>query len=49
MLPVLLGEVGEVERVEWLNDHVVARELLATTEAISLVRRRLLRFARNDI
>jgi len=25
MLPVLLGEDGDVERVEWVNDHVVAR------------------------
>lgn len=24
MLPILLGESGKVERVEWLNDHVVA-------------------------
>ena len=26
ILPKLLGEVGEVERVEWKNDLVVARE-----------------------
>lgn len=26
MLPKLLGELGTVERVEWLNDHVIARE-----------------------
>lgn len=26
MLPKLLGELGTVERIEWLNDHVIARE-----------------------
>jgi glutamate racemase len=26
MLPILLGELVEVERVEWLDDHVIARE-----------------------
>jgi glutamate racemase len=26
MLPILLGEIGEVEKVKWLNSHVVARE-----------------------
>jgi glutamate racemase len=26
LLPLLLGELGKVERVEWLSDHVVARE-----------------------
>jgi glutamate racemase len=25
MLPILLGESGEVERVRWLNEHVIAR------------------------
>ena len=29
MLPVLLGEGGEVEGVEWVSDHVVAREPLS--------------------
>ena len=24
MLPMLLGELGEVEKVDWLNDHVIA-------------------------
>src|SRR5688572_9982709 len=28
MLPVLLGESGEVEGVEWLDDHVIARRTL---------------------
>jgi hypothetical protein len=26
MLPVLLGEDGQIEKVKWLDDHVVARE-----------------------
>lgn len=26
LLPKLLGEVGEIERVEWVNDFVIARE-----------------------
>ena len=26
MLPILLGEDGQVEKVEWLDDHVVAKE-----------------------
>jgi glutamate racemase len=26
ILPKLLGEVGEIERVEWINDHVIAGE-----------------------
>jgi hypothetical protein len=26
LLPKLLGESGEVEKVEWLDDHIVARE-----------------------
>ena len=26
MLPILLGEEGQVEKVEWLDDHVVAKE-----------------------
>ena len=25
LLPMLLGEMGDVEKVEWLDDHVVAR------------------------
>ena len=29
MLPVLLGEGGEVEGVEWVSDHVVARQPLS--------------------
>ncbi|HEX2993502.1 MAG TPA: glutamate racemase [Anaerolineales bacterium] len=26
LLPVLLGEMGEVEKVEWISDHVIASE-----------------------
>jgi hypothetical protein len=26
MLPILLGEGGEVERVEWLDNHIIASD-----------------------